>query len=98
MTSRGADDAHRLADGAARRFGNDRRGHKALIKWLAQTPQYRVVFEPTGSTIAPSTARSASLAFRSSRSIRVRRAASLRRPATWRRPIGSAPLLNDIAP
>ena len=30
-------DAHRLADGAARRFGNDRRGHKALIKWLAQT-------------------------------------------------------------
>ena len=41
-------DAHRLADGAARRFANDRRGHKALIKWLAQTPRYRVVFEPTG--------------------------------------------------
>ena len=64
MTSRGAEkmnndtigvdvskdhlDAHRLADGAARRFANDRRGHKALIKWLAQTPRYRVVFEPTG--------------------------------------------------
>jgi transposase len=64
MTSRGAEkmnndtigvdvskdhlDAHRLADGAARRFANDRGGHKALIKWLAQTPRYRVVFEPTG--------------------------------------------------
>jgi transposase len=41
-------DAHRLADGAARRFANDKRGHKALIKWLAETPLYRVVFEPTG--------------------------------------------------
>ena len=64
MTSRGAEemnndtigvdvskdhlDAHRLADGVARRFANDRGGHKALIKWLAQTPRYRVVFEPTG--------------------------------------------------
>ena len=64
MTSRGAEkmnndtigvdvskdhlDAHRLAEGAARRFANDRGGHKALIKWLAQTPRYRVVFEPTG--------------------------------------------------
>ena len=28
-------DAHRLADGAARRFANDRAGRKALIKWLA---------------------------------------------------------------
>jgi transposase len=25
-------DAHRLIDGASRRFGNDKRGHKALIK------------------------------------------------------------------
>lgn len=41
-------DAHRLADGASRRFANDKRGHKALIKWLAQTPVERVVFEPTG--------------------------------------------------
>lgn len=41
-------DAHRLADGASRRFANDNRGHKALIKWLAQTPVIRVVFEPTG--------------------------------------------------
>ena len=39
-----------------------------------------------GPIIAPSNARGASLAFRSSRSIPVRRAASLRRPASWRRP------------
>ena len=64
MTSRGAEkmkndtigvdvskdhlDAHRLADGAVRRFANNKGGHKALIKWLAETPLYRVVFEPTG--------------------------------------------------
>src|SRR5450631_2774806 len=64
MTSRGAEkmqndtigvdiskdhlDVHRLADGASRRFANDKRGHKALIKWLAETPVNRVVFEPTG--------------------------------------------------
>lgn len=41
-------DAHRLTDGASRRFANDKRGHKALIKWLAQTPVQRVAFEPTG--------------------------------------------------
>ena len=41
-------DAHRLADGATRRFANDKGGHKALIKWLAETPLYRAVFEPTG--------------------------------------------------
>ena len=41
-------DAHRLADGAIRRFANNKGGHKALIKWLAETPLYRVVFEPTG--------------------------------------------------
>ena len=64
MTSRGAEkmnndtigvdvskdhlDAHRLADGATRRFANTKGGHKALIKWLTETPLYRVVFEPTG--------------------------------------------------
>ena len=64
MTSRGAEkmnndtigvdvskdhlDGHRLADGATRRFANDKGGHKALIKWLAETPLCRVVFEPTG--------------------------------------------------
>src|SRR5258708_40246054 len=37
-----------MRDGATRRFTNDRGGHKALIKWLAQTPLYRVVFDPTG--------------------------------------------------
>ena len=41
-------DAHRLADGATRRFANTKGGHKALIKWVAETPLYRVVFEPTG--------------------------------------------------
>ena len=41
-------DAHRLADGATRRFANTKGGHKALIKWLTETPLYRVVFEPTG--------------------------------------------------
>jgi hypothetical protein len=41
-------DAHRLADGATRRFATDKRGHGALIKWLAETPANRVVFEPTG--------------------------------------------------
>ena len=40
-------DAHRLTDGAARRFANDKRGHKALIKWLMETPTNRVA-EPTG--------------------------------------------------
>ena len=64
MTSRGAEkmktdtigvdvsedhlDAHRLADGATRRFANDKGGHKALVKWLAETPLNRLVFEPTG--------------------------------------------------
>ena len=41
-------DAHRLADGAARRFANDKTGRKALVKWLAAGPVKRIVFEPTG--------------------------------------------------
>ena len=41
-------DAYRLADGAERRFANDKGGHKALVKWLMETPLNRVVFEPTG--------------------------------------------------
>jgi transposase len=41
-------DAHRLTDGGSRRFVNDRSGHRAFVKWLAQTPVDRVVFEPTG--------------------------------------------------
>ena len=103
MTSRGAEkmkhdtigvdvsknhlDAHRLADGATRRFADDEGGHKALIRWLAETPLNRVVFEPTGPYLAPSNAPSAHPAFHSSRSIRVRRAVSLRRLASWPRPI-----------
>jgi hypothetical protein len=31
-------DVHRLADGASRRFANDRGGHKALIKWVVWRP------------------------------------------------------------
>ena len=41
-------DAHRLADSASRRFANDKCGRKAFVKWFAQTPVERVVFEPTG--------------------------------------------------
>ena len=64
MTSRGAEqmkndtigvdvskyhlDAYRPADGASRRFVNDTSGRKALLKWLAEKPVERVVFEPTG--------------------------------------------------
>jgi transposase len=36
-----------LADGATRRFANNKGGHKALLKWLAETPVERVVFQPT---------------------------------------------------
>jgi transposase len=41
-------DAHRLADGATQRFANDKSGHRAFVKWLAEMPANRVVFEPTG--------------------------------------------------
>ena len=41
-------DAYRLADGASRRFANDKAGHKAFPRWRAETPVERVVFEPTG--------------------------------------------------
>lgn len=41
-------DAHRLSDGASRRFANDKMGFRALIKWLGQSPVARIVFEPTG--------------------------------------------------
>lgn len=40
-------DAHRLIDGASRRFANDRAGHKALIAWIG-SDVVRVVYEPTG--------------------------------------------------
>ena len=83
-------DAHRLADGATRRFPpTNKGGHKALIKWLAETPLYRVVVRTDrASIIAPSNARSA----HRWRSVRQGQSASgapfpLRRPASWRRPI-----------
>jgi transposase len=41
-------DVHRLADGASRRFANDKTGRKALLKWLTTAPVKSVVFEPTG--------------------------------------------------
>ncbi|TQV70628.1 IS110 family transposase [Denitrobaculum tricleocarpae] len=41
-------DTHRLADGTTRQFANCKAGHKALIKWLADTPLARIVYEPTG--------------------------------------------------
>ena len=42
-------DAHRLPDGAHRRFTNTGQGLKALRTWLAKTPAQRIVYEPTGA-------------------------------------------------
>lgn len=41
-------DVHRLPDDKARRFDNSKAGHKALIRWLSETPVVRIVYEPTG--------------------------------------------------
>ena len=79
-------DANRLADGASRRFANDRGGHKAFVKWFAQTPVQRVVFEPTGPYHRAFDA-GARRAFPSSRSNPVRPVTSPRRSESWRRPI-----------
>ena len=40
-------EAHRMDDGASRRFANDKAGHAALIAWIGGDGA-RVVFEPTG--------------------------------------------------
>ena len=40
-------DAHRMSDGASRRFANDSAGHRAFLDWLSGT-EARVVYEPTG--------------------------------------------------
>lgn len=40
-------DAHRISDGASRRFTNDNAGHRAFMAWLAE-PGARIVYEPTG--------------------------------------------------
>ena len=42
-------DAHRLIDGASRRFNNNRAGRKALIAWARRPgPDPRLAFEPSG--------------------------------------------------
>jgi len=38
---------HRLPGDERRRFDNSKAGHKALIRWIEDTPA-RVVYEPTG--------------------------------------------------
>ena len=40
-------DAHRMSDGANRRFANDKAGHTAFVTWLDDTGP-RIVYEPTG--------------------------------------------------
>lgn len=40
-------DAHRMSDGASRRFANDSVGHGAFVNWAGQ-PDIRIVYEPTG--------------------------------------------------
>jgi transposase len=42
-------DAHRLPDGLARQFTNDRRGFGAMIKWIGKLNLERIVYEPTGA-------------------------------------------------
>lgn len=42
-------DAHRLSDGAARRFKNTSMGFRALRRWIGAALPSRVVFEPTGA-------------------------------------------------
>jgi transposase len=41
-------DAHRMSDGASRRFANDKNGHRAFLKWLGRETGARIVYEPTG--------------------------------------------------
>ena len=41
-------DAHRMSDGASRRFANDKHGHQAFLKWLGGRTGARIVYEPTG--------------------------------------------------
>lgn len=40
-------DAHRMSDGASRRFANDKAGHKSFMAWLDDANR-RIVYEPTG--------------------------------------------------
>ena len=44
-------DAHRMSDGASRRFANDSAGHRSFMSWLGQLEHIqgtRIVYEPTG--------------------------------------------------
>ena len=44
-------DAHRMSDGASRRFANDKAGQTALIAWIGEPKAVRgarIVYEPTG--------------------------------------------------
>ncbi len=41
-------DVHRLSDGTAAQFGNDKAGFRALKSWLKGHDIARVVYEPTG--------------------------------------------------
>ncbi len=41
-------DVHRLSDGAAAQFGNDKAGFRTLKAWLKGHDLARVVYEPTG--------------------------------------------------
>lgn len=42
-------DAHRLPDGIARQFTNNRRGFCDLIRWIGSLEVERIVYEPTGA-------------------------------------------------
>ena len=41
-------DAHRMSDGASRRFANNRQGHQAFLRWRGGETGDRIVYEPTG--------------------------------------------------
>ncbi len=42
-------DAHRLPDGSAKRFSNDKKGCSDLLAWVGRDPVARVVYEATGA-------------------------------------------------
>lgn len=46
--SKGSLDVHVHPEGASARFGNDKKGFTALIKWLGGRTISQIVFEPTG--------------------------------------------------
>jgi transposase len=75
-------DVHRLADGASRRFANDKTGRKALLKWLIAAPVKSVVFEPTGPYHRALERALDAAGVPIGRSIPAKRAVSPRRPAS----------------